>query len=101
MYCKKCGARINNKAAFCTNCGARVQSGPKAVVEPVASKCICAECGAKNKLNARDCIQCRKTIDKSKLTFTCPDCGSIMTEGYAVCPVCKFDFRTGRRGKYI
>ena len=100
MYCKKCGARISDICEFCTNCGAKVESISKTEAPSVAAKCICPECGAKNDLNARDCIQCEKKINKSELTFTCPDCGSIMKNGYTECPICKFDFRTGRKGQH-
>lgn len=98
MYCTKCGARISDIAEFCTNCGEKVNGKHESDMPPVSAKCVCPECGAKNDLNAGECIQCEKVIERSRLTFTCPDCGSIMEKGYTVCPVCNFDFRTGRKG---
>lgn len=100
MYCKKCGARINDLAEFCTNCGEKITDKNDPDMNNITSKCICPECGAKNDLNSWDCIQCKKSIDKAKLTFKCPDCGSIMKNGYTKCPVCDFDFRTGRKGQH-
>lgn len=35
MYCSKCGARLEDDAAFCTECGARVMRDP-AVTQPLA-----------------------------------------------------------------
>ena len=27
MYCKKCGAKINDNASFCSKCGAQLKGG--------------------------------------------------------------------------
>lgn len=55
------------------------------------AKCICPECGAKNQLNALNCIQCGEQIKRSKLDRECNMCHSVMTHNNFICPACKWD----------
>ena len=48
MYCKNCGAQMNDNAAVCVNCGA-----PKG-----AGTSYCPNCGSQTQPNAAICLNC-------------------------------------------
>lgn len=59
MICEKCGAEIENNAAFCSNCGAKVNSKRK-----------CSKCGAELDEDALFCAECGTRVDSGKLNNT-------------------------------
>ena len=48
MFCKNCGAQLNENAAFCVNCGAAVGQGNS----------HCANCGGTVAPGAAICLNC-------------------------------------------
>ena len=49
MFCKNCGAQLNDNAAFCTTCGAAVGAGtrfcPNCGLEVAPGAAVCVRCG--------------------------------------------------------
>ncbi len=56
MYCKSCGAKLNDNQAVCLNCGVKVGEGNK----------YCANCGSQVDQNADVCLNCGVAIKKNK-----------------------------------
>lgn len=60
MYCRNCGAFVNDKAEICVKCGCRPLSGTR----------YCQECGARTVEKQEMCIKCgcrlRASSDNSK-----------------------------------
>lgn len=54
MYCKNCGAELNENQAVCLKCGSKVGSGNK----------HCANCGKEVDPNAAFCLNCGVAIKK-------------------------------------
>lgn len=73
MFCKKCGARLDDDACFCTNCGANV-----------ALMDVGEEQNGKN-VKKREFIE--GTIHK------CPRCGEVVKAFETQCPSCGYEFR--------
>lgn len=48
MYCRNCGAKINEGAAVCTQCGFKVGTGKK----------YCPNCGAETSPEQAVCVKC-------------------------------------------
>lgn len=48
MYCKNCGAQMNDNAAVCVNCGAAKGAGTS----------YCPNCGSQTQPNAAICLNC-------------------------------------------
>lgn len=48
MYCRNCGALLNDKAEICVKCGCRPLNGDE----------YCQECGAKTTQKLEMCIKC-------------------------------------------
>lgn len=48
MYCKNCGAQMNDNAAVCVNCGAAKGTGTS----------YCPNCGSQTQPNAAICLNC-------------------------------------------
>lgn len=67
MFCKHCGAKIDDDAAFCTNCGKPIVK-ENAVVDTELFKDIntkyCTNCGAQMPEEAVVCIHCGNRDDK-------------------------------------
>lgn len=53
--CEKCGAEVQNGAAFCMSCGTPL---PKIQPQPIRSGKICKKCGASLAPTARFCTNC-------------------------------------------
>lgn len=53
--CERCGAEVQNGAAFCMSCGAPI---PKVQPQPVNTGRVCKKCGAQVAPTARFCTSC-------------------------------------------
>lgn len=53
MYCKNCGAQMNDNAAFCVNCGAAAGQGTG----------FCANCGNQVAPGAAVCLKCGAAVN--------------------------------------
>lgn len=56
MYCKNCGAEVNEIQAICLSCGTKVGDGTK----------YCANCGSELNENAEYCMSCGAAADFGK-----------------------------------
>lgn len=55
MYCKNCGAEVNENAAACLSCGANPKNGKK----------FCANCGSQLNENQVVCLSCGAKVSGS------------------------------------
>lgn len=56
MYCKKCGAKLNEGQIICTSCGVEVGKGNE----------YCSNCGSKVVPEAVICVNCGVSLKKAK-----------------------------------
>ncbi|PWL71033.1 MAG: hypothetical protein DBY25_06825 [Clostridiales bacterium] len=57
MYCKNCGAQMNDNAAFCVNCGAAAGQGTG----------YCANCGNEVAPGAAVCLKCGVAVNNAAI----------------------------------
>lgn len=82
MYCKNCGAKLNDNASVCTQCGVLAGRGNK----------FCANCGAQPDPLASVCVKCgcllngdiHEGISKTKTTMSFGDAISACFRKYGV-----------------
>ena len=74
MYCKQCGAEIEDGARFCSKCRAKQEN-----------KAVCKSCGAELADGAKFCVKCG-----AQQAF-CPSCGKQMQGEHKFCPNCGTD----------
>ena len=58
MFCKTCGAQIDDKAVVCLNCGAQVTPAAYTAPPSAPSPAFCKNCGAAVNPGAAVCVQC-------------------------------------------
>lgn len=71
--CPKCGASIDQGAAFCNNCGAQARAR-------------CPECGETSPAGSRFCGACGRELKDT--TMNCPKCGTPHTRWMSYCVEC-------------
>lgn len=59
MYCKSCGAKMDDDAVFCSNCGANKDS--------IENFTYCEKCGTKITEDAAFCTECGTPIPENIL----------------------------------
>ena len=59
MFCRNCGAEINDKAEFCIDCGCR----------PFSDNKYCQECGSQTTAKQEICIKCGSTLKFASQKF--------------------------------
>lgn len=57
MYCKECGAKLDDDAVFCMNCGVKILD--------TQNKKICPNCGAAIVDDAFYCMKCGTKLDST------------------------------------
>lgn len=57
MYCKECGAKLDDDAVFCMNCGVKILD--------TQNKKICPNCGAAIVDDAFFCMKCGTKLDST------------------------------------
>lgn len=60
MFCRNCGAEINEKAEFCVGCGCK----------PFSNNKFCQECGVETNEKQEICIKCGVKLKNSSSTIT-------------------------------
>ncbi len=85
MFCKKCGAEVNENDKFCCNCGKEVTA---------AENNICRKCGAELEETDKFCCNCGEkvssngVVNQSSGLINCPDCGNPVSRKAKSCPNC-------------
>lgn len=59
MYCRNCGAMVNDKAVICVKCGCRPTNGDN----------YCQSCGARTVVKQFKCTQCGSLLNNSIESF--------------------------------
>lgn len=97
--CEKCGAEVQQGAAFCSSCGATM---PKVQVESKDELIKCENCGAMVKKEMSFCIQCGEAMmqpiatpsidfdidEKKNSEIVCQSCGAKIVDDSAFCTEC-------------
>ena len=81
MYCRKCGASIQEDANFCLKCGVAIEAA-----SADAEKC-CWKCGARLQHDAEFCPNCGVTVPQWDDTH-CSKCGALLADEANFCHVC-------------
>ena len=81
MYCRKCGASIQDDANFCPKCGIAVEAAPD------DAERHCWKCGARLQHDAEFCPNCGVTVPQWDDTH-CSKCGALLADEANFCHVC-------------
>lgn len=63
MYCRSCGAKLDDDAVFCVNCGVKILD--------TQNRKICPNCGASIVDDAVFCMKCGTKLDSTTKIGTC------------------------------
>lgn len=81
MYCRKCGASIQDDANFCHKCGVSVEAAPNDTEKH------CWKCGARLQHDAEFCPNCSVAVPQWDDTH-CQKCGALLADEAKFCHVC-------------
>lgn len=88
--CERCGAALEEDAAFCERCGAPVAPSD----ETRTPSDMCPHCGAGLEPGNAFCTNCGASVESSQPAapgHLCPNCGGALEQGERFCTTCGLD----------